>query len=685
MKFIPFNFVIFFFFLSTNIYLFSNQLDQKIKVLLVADDFIGTSYTISDDQVKSIGEILHSYDWDLVLAGAKDTLIPCPWGKETMNQKASITELNINSLQVPVEYDGIIILPGRSFSNLTNNSSFLSYLKAANDEGIPIAAWCRGVSVLAAADILRDKTIIGNFNLNPLFGEAGADYIDYYVKTENQKRTFHDIIGPIKDGNIITTVRSLYYRGEMCSLIKNAIDSREKLKDIQLGISFSDSAVWKGENPYASTGVAWGDINNDSWNDVIVSNGIDSQPQPTIVYFNMEGVLDEKCGWESEYKLPSGNIFVSDLDNDNHTEIVVSHLGISKEGFTPGSHVVYKYGGTLGKNPGWKSPPANGFSCTGGDFDGDGDMDLVFGQGVNAIKAEDKKFQPAVIYGNENGNFSSTPLWSSEENYLTNDVCSVDIDNDGDLDLAISGKGYGISIFYNKDGILEKSPSWSTKSVIGARQMSFGDLDGDGFQELAVAVPAAKFLTEDGGIYIFKNVNGILEKEAFWKDETFHEPSCIAWVDADGDQDLDLAFGGFFARAGILENQSGKLSEEFKWSYKGDRSFWVQQLSFNDFDKDFIINDVEKFIGNGNNKVFTFNKKYLNSITEVVVNNKPLKKEEYCYDLNEGWISLKTPPSDKSKISVIYSYSRDLDLVITALYKTLLFENESYNFNSGGE
>lgn len=235
--------------ISTNILVYSNPTDQEIKILLVADDFIGTSYTISDERVKSIGDILEGYNWNLVLAGAKDTLVPCPWGKEAMNQKISMPALNINSLQLPVEYDGIIILPGRTFTNLTENSKFLSYLKTANEEGIPIAAWCRGVSVLAAADILRGKTIIGNFNLNNLYAEAGADYIDYYVKTENQKRTFHDIIGPIKDGNIITTVRSLYYRSEMCSLIKNAVDSRLKLNNIHTETSFSDSADWRVKIP----------------------------------------------------------------------------------------------------------------------------------------------------------------------------------------------------------------------------------------------------------------------------------------------------------------------------------------------------------------------------------------------------------------------------------------------------
>ncbi len=43
----------------------------------------------------------------------------------------------------------------------------------------------------------------------------------------------NNVTPPIKDGNIITTVRSLYYRNEMCQLINKAIEEKSTQKEIE--------------------------------------------------------------------------------------------------------------------------------------------------------------------------------------------------------------------------------------------------------------------------------------------------------------------------------------------------------------------------------------------------------------------------------------------------------------------
>jgi hypothetical protein len=50
------------------------------------------------------------------------------------------------------------------------------------------------------------------------------------VIKKDGKRVFVDAVPPIADGNIITTVRSKYYRKAMCDLIKTDVDRKRAEK-----------------------------------------------------------------------------------------------------------------------------------------------------------------------------------------------------------------------------------------------------------------------------------------------------------------------------------------------------------------------------------------------------------------------------------------------------------------------
>lgn len=652
----------------------ANQ-SQKINALLILDDHFGGSFLISDHKVLSIKAQLENYGWDLTIAGVKDTLIPCDWSRENVNNIPLKADIRIKDIKSILDYDALIVLPGSSYKNSIGNKKILGLIAEADKNNLVVAAWCRGVSVLAAAGVLRGKTIIGNMDYADDYENAGAKFIQFHKKGV---REFYNVTPPIADGNIVTTVRSLYYRNQMCEKIRQAVEKNIADKRYLKKIDLQNEPAWTSPKGTLATGVAWSDIDQDGWMDLVVSHGIDAGEQPAFVYSNENGKVDALPDWESKYRLSAGNLYCADLNADTYPELLISHLGISKRGFVPGSHVLfYNSKGDLLPNPGWLSPQANGFSCTTGDFDGDGDLDLAFGQGVNAIKEEDKKYQKTSIFFNDGGHFHSLPDWESDHEYLINDICAIDIDRDGDLDLCLSGKGFGISVFTNTNGDLETSPSWFTDSILGARQMAFGDVDGDGFQELAVAVPALKFLSDGGKFCLFKNRNGVLEKEPFWECDRYKEPSCVAWADVDADGDLDLAGGGFYGYLGVFENDKGSISDGFSWNYTGDsEKFRVQQISWGDYDQDYMVNEVKNFNTNGKMKLFYIGQKNVQSITAVVLNDKPLDFKKYCYDLVEGWISLADAPPANARLSVIYAYSKDLDLAVTSLYQTSIFDNQ---------
>ena len=205
---------------------------KNTNVLLITDDNYGSSFVYGEKNNKSIKKQFEDFGWNMTIASIKDTVMPCDWGKKTLNTKPMSLTSNIVEIKNPSEFDAIIILPGRGYPNLINNIEVLNFLKKANQEEIIIAAWCRGVRLLAAADIIKGKNVIGHFDYFDEYKAAGANYIEYSFKFENGEKLFKNVTPPIKDGNIITTVRSLYYRNEMSKLIKEAIEEKSTQEKI---------------------------------------------------------------------------------------------------------------------------------------------------------------------------------------------------------------------------------------------------------------------------------------------------------------------------------------------------------------------------------------------------------------------------------------------------------------------
>jgi hypothetical protein len=354
-------------------------------------------------------------------------------------------------------------------------------------------------------------------------------------------------------------------------------------------------------------------------------------------------------------------VSAGDLNNDGLMDLVVGNLGLIPE-FKPDRNVIYiNEGRGLSQEPEWISPSVNAFSCALGDPDGDGDLDIAFAQGI----APPADSQPIAVYTNHNGLFNPTPDWESDRKYFGVDVAFVDIDMDGDHDLAAGGKFMGLVVFYNHEGNLETKPSWGTDKIVGGRQMAFGDVDGDGDPDCAVAGINESF-------FIFLNNSGILEEEPSWSFGDFKEPSCVAFGDADNDGDLDLAIGGWFYPAGVFENIDGAFPDTFAWS--DTVPGFGQSVVWADFDGDGLKKTREEFKGDGVRKLFYLKHRPLHLLHEVKLNGQILKFKEYCYDPLEAWISLKNAPESGGKLEVEYTYSVDLDLTVTSRVASI-FEN----------
>ncbi|MGY5855827.1 MAG: DJ-1/PfpI family protein [Candidatus Thorarchaeota archaeon] len=171
--------------------------EDPVEILLLLDHGYGGN-------VPFIINILERFEWSITTAGLAPTLTSCDYlGDEVFTVDMLITEISDLS-----QFDIISIMPGNSHDLLRTNQTSLDLIDSAVDQGLVVSAWCRGVRVLAAADVIDGKNITGN-----------ADYVAEY---EAAGATFNELVAPIIDDNIVTGVRSRYYRDEMCQAIATA-------------------------------------------------------------------------------------------------------------------------------------------------------------------------------------------------------------------------------------------------------------------------------------------------------------------------------------------------------------------------------------------------------------------------------------------------------------------------------
>jgi len=192
--------------------------------------------------------------------------------------------------------------------------------------------------------------------------------------------------------------------------------------------------------------------------------------------------------------------------------------------------------------------------------------------------------------------FTISPIFSLKQSLTAASTCDIewgDYDNDGYLDLVVSGSGTTTLYRNNGDGTFTGNAS--TFAAATRAVLAWGDCTGNGHLDLVLSGNGV------GDTYLYTNSSGSFTQT------TPSIPNvrngCAAWGDLDNDGDLDLAFTGEDSPAipmsvygdVLLNNGTGTLSgggatiAECEWSYQQ----WVDYD--NDGDLDLLLTgDVEQ-------------------------------------------------------------------------------------------
>jgi len=325
------------------------------------------------------------------------------------------------------------------------------------------------------------------------------------------------------------------------------------------GAALPPQSVW-------TNGVAIADIDNDGDNDIVFANGSAyggtgaAGSQPQHLFLNDGGAFTAAHANLGVANFNAMMVIAQDFDGDGDIDLAWAS---GSTGSPP--RLLLNQGGLQGGTIGFFTDvtatniPAlpvqlRSFCIASGDVDDDGDLDLAVTDGgtVGGVASQVRLFLNDGLAG-----FSDvTALQLPVDLYNCQDVTLLDFDGDFDIDIALSGKGAAgkRSRLYLNDG----SGQFTISTVMDAvgtgntTEIDWSDLDGDTDLDAAVLSLAA---LSDG--WARNDGTGVPLVTTLFVGPNSSEDNEVALLDYDSDGNVDVLVGSFATGGEQLFRNSG--------------------------------------------------------------------------------------------------------------------------------
>jgi predicted nucleotidyltransferase len=270
-------------------------------------------------------------------------------------------------------------------------------------------------------------------------------------------------------------------------------------------------------------------------------------------------------------------------------------------------------------------------SVAWGDYDGDGDLDLL----QTGCTYFGNPAQVTALYRND-GNGVFTAVNSGLPAVCLGSAVWGDYDGDGDLDVALVSSSLPLRIYRTDSGIFTLAHTLTVTSD-GRKALAWADYDNDGRLDLAVAsVPPMIFRNTGSG---FVTAGAVLEGGSH---------GSIAWGDYDNDGDPDLLIVSD-GKTKLYRNDAGSFVD-------ASAAFPVAQwmsVAWGDYDGD---SDLDVILTGDPNEYPFLTKVFRNDLASP--NQPPSAPTDLQSTVGAGTVSLRwNPASDSETPTLGLSYS----------------------------
>jgi hypothetical protein len=295
---------------------------------------------------------------------------------------------------------------------------------------------------------------------------------------------------------------------------------------LNTGSELEATPSWQSNDQVSTTDVQVGDVNLDGYLDIFAANG-DFAMYSSVIYYGTSGMPSTSPGWSSVDDAWTVGSALFDIDQDGDLDLITANQGNSQDDPYRPMYMFRNNDGVLANVPSWQSAEwsiQNTLALA--DYDGDGWEDIAVSKWVN--------FETGV-YRNLDGTPAANPAWTVGQDETEKGVAWADFDGNGWPDLAVGHDP--TQVYFNDGGTLTLGWSAEPAPYYGHSELETVDVDGDGDPDLAEVHFA------NGHARIYLNNDGVLSTTADWQYDSPHVGTALAFGDINGDGRTDLVVG----------------------------------------------------------------------------------------------------------------------------------------------